>query len=178
MAATLRAARPECRRAATGVGRAGFGDGFARAQPTPVDWCRVKHAVDWYQTGTLLKIGARSIAGRRRARIAYTSVYPLQAVFAHVLAASRAPLARPTFGGVARTRSTAARVGPASGRPSIASAELGRRGSRRRGASPRGGNRTSTAVHDGSPTPPHAITPGVAERRWLGGDLEASSLCA
>jgi len=39
----------------------------------------------------LLKIGARITVSRRRIRIAFASVYPLQELFAHVLAALRAP---------------------------------------------------------------------------------------
>ena len=50
------------------------------------------------QAGTirtrLLKIGARITVSRRRIRIAFASVYPLQKLFAHVLAALRAPPAR------------------------------------------------------------------------------------
>ena len=50
------------------------------------------------QAGTirtrLLKIGARITVSRRRIRIAFASVYPLQELFAHVLAALRAPPAR------------------------------------------------------------------------------------
>ena len=42
----------------------------------------------------LLKIGARITVSRRRIRIAFASVYPLQELFAHVLAALRAPPAR------------------------------------------------------------------------------------
>ena len=42
----------------------------------------------------LLKVAARITVSRRRIRVAFTSVYPLQAVFAHVLAALRAPPAR------------------------------------------------------------------------------------
>ena len=42
----------------------------------------------------LLKIGARITISRRRIRIAFASVYPLQELFAHVLAALRAPPAR------------------------------------------------------------------------------------
>ena len=42
----------------------------------------------------LLKVAARVTVSRCRIRIAFTSVYPLQAVFAHVLAALRAPPAR------------------------------------------------------------------------------------
>ena len=55
------------------------------------------------QAGTirtrLLKIGARITVSRRRIRIAFASVYPLKQLFAHVLAALRAPPAsarRPT----------------------------------------------------------------------------------
>ena len=39
----------------------------------------------------LLKVGARIIVSRCRARIAFASVYLLQRLFAHVLAALRAP---------------------------------------------------------------------------------------
>ena len=39
----------------------------------------------------LLKVGARITVSRRRVRIAFASVYPLQRLFAHVLAALRAP---------------------------------------------------------------------------------------
>ena len=50
------------------------------------------------QAGTirtrLFKIGARITVSRRRIRIALASVYPLQELFAHVLAALRAPPAR------------------------------------------------------------------------------------
>ncbi|MYD95451.1 MAG: IS1380 family transposase [Chloroflexi bacterium] len=42
----------------------------------------------------LLKIGARITVSRRRIRIAFASVYPLQQLFAHVLAALRAPPTR------------------------------------------------------------------------------------
>ncbi|MXW36386.1 MAG: IS1380 family transposase, partial [Chloroflexi bacterium] len=42
----------------------------------------------------LLKIGARITVSRRRIRIAFASAYPLQQLFAHVLAALRAPPAR------------------------------------------------------------------------------------
>lgn len=42
----------------------------------------------------LLKVAARVTVSQRRIRIAFPSVYPLQAVFGHVLAAPRAPPAR------------------------------------------------------------------------------------
>ena len=57
------------------------GTAFARAQ---ADTIRTR----------LLKIGARITVSRRRIRIAFASVYPLQELFAHVLAALRAPPAR------------------------------------------------------------------------------------
>ena len=43
----------------------------------------------------LLKIGARITVSRRRIHIAFASVYPLQHLFAHVLAALRASPAPP-----------------------------------------------------------------------------------
>ena len=42
----------------------------------------------------LLKVGARITVSRRRVRIAFASIYPLQRLFAHVLAALRAPPTR------------------------------------------------------------------------------------
>ena len=92
----------------------------------------------------ILKIGARITVSRRRIRIAFASVYPLQQLFAHVLAALRAPPARasprltpPIAGSHALTRSADGDGCPASGRPPIPAAETGRRGHRRRSERPR-----------------------------------------
>ena len=85
----------------------------------------------------LLKICARIAVSRRRVRIA--SVYPLQQLFAHVLAALRAPPASPETPNRrtgALTRSAGGGICPASGRPPIPAAKLGQRAPRRRPARP------------------------------------------
>ena len=76
-----------------------------------------------------MKVAARITVSWRRNRNAFTSVYPPQAMFAHVLAALRAPPARAdppqTLSPDALTKSAAGDVCPTHGRSETSTVESG-----------------------------------------------------